>query len=89
MKTGRWSTKEEIIQVIGAYFYKLFSSEPGMREETVRLALKPITTEEDNLSLTAVPSEAEIKEAAHSINADKHPGRMGSLLASSTLIGRT
>lgn len=66
--------EEEIVQVIDEYFQKLFSTQPGEREETVRYALRPIVTEAENIDLTAIPSAGEIREAAVSINADKAPG---------------
>lgn len=69
--------EEEIIEVIGAYFQTLFSSQPGDREEIVNHALQPIVTEEDNLSLIAIPSADEVKEAMFSIHADKAPGPDG------------
>lgn len=65
--------EEEIVAVIGNYFENLFTSQPGEREETVRQALHPIVSAEDNMMLTALPSASEIKEAAFSINADKAP----------------
>lgn len=55
----------------------MFTSLSGERGETVREALHPIVTEEDNVLLTAIPSEDEIKEAALSINVDKAPGPDG------------
>ena len=48
---GMVHKEEEIIAVIGAYFDNLFSSQPGEREETVRRALRPIVTEEENQSV--------------------------------------
>lgn len=67
----------EIVRVIDAYFEKLFTTSPGERSETVRQALKPLVSEEENLLLTSVPSAAEIREAAFSINAEKAPGPDG------------
>ena len=69
--------EDEIIEVIGKYFQKMFSSLPGEREETVHYALRPIVSNEENDVLTAVPSEWEIREAAFSINAEKAPGPDG------------
>ncbi|WZZ22713.1 hypothetical protein YC2023_124100 [Brassica napus] len=69
--------EEEIVAVIGEYFENLFTSQPGEREETVRQALHPIVSAEDNTMLTTLPSASEIKEAAFSINADKAPGPDG------------
>lgn len=69
--------EEEIIAVIGSYFDNLFSSQPGEREETVRRALRPIVTEEENQSLIAIPSALEVRDAAFSIHADKAPGADG------------
>ena len=66
-----------IVQVIDDYFRKLFSSQSGEREETVKQALRPIVTEEENNMLLAIPSAVEIREAAFSINADKAPGPGG------------
>ena len=69
--------EEEIIATIGSYFQTLFSSQPGDREDTVRYALKPIVTGEENATLTTIPTAQEIKEAVHSIHADKAPGPDG------------
>lgn len=80
--------EEEIVTVIGDYFQTLFTSQPGEREETVRQALKPIVSEEENLSLTATPTAQEIKEAAFSIHADKARDRTVSQRDSSTPTGR-
>lgn len=65
--------EEEIVQVIGDYFDQLFTSSPGERAATVNQALHSIITPEDNSILTSVPSAAEIKDAAFSIQADKAP----------------
>lgn len=69
--------EDEIVQVIGEYFQSLFTTKPGEREDTVNRALHPIISDEDNHHLTSIPSPAEIKEAAFSINADKAPGPDG------------
>lgn len=69
--------EEEIVQVIDAYFEKLFTTPPGERGETVRFALRPIITDEENAILTEVPSAAEVREVAFSINAEKAPGPDG------------
>ena len=69
--------EEEIVEVIGEYFQKLFSSIPGDREDTVNLTLHPIISDEENMQLISVPTPIEIKEAAFSINADKAPGPDG------------
>ncbi|XP_056842856.1 uncharacterized protein LOC130507579 [Raphanus sativus] len=69
--------EEEIISVIGNYFQTMFSSQPGDREEVVRQGLHPIVSDAENTSLTAIPTEKEIKEAAFSIHADKAPGPDG------------
>ena len=69
--------EEEIVQVIGDYFAKLFTSTPGERADAVRRALRPIVSEEDNVNLIAIPTAEEIKEAAFSIHADKAPGPDG------------
>ncbi|KAL0744395.1 hypothetical protein Bca4012_085908 [Brassica carinata] len=69
--------EEEIISVIGDYFQSLFTSLPGDREETVRRALHPIISEAENQLLNAIPSPAEIRDAAFSIHADKAPGPDG------------
>ena len=69
--------EEEIVSVIGDYFQALFTSLPGDREETVRRALHPIVSVAENQVLIAIPSAAEIREAAFSIHADKAPGPDG------------
>ena len=69
--------EDEIVQVIDSYFQKLFSACPGEREETVRQALRPIVSDEENSLLTAIPTAWEIREACFSINADKAPGPDG------------
>lgn len=81
------SKEEDIVQFIGAYFDKLFTTEPGEREATVQKALHPIVTEEDNTGLAATPSALEIKEAVFAINADKAPVLMAFRQASFTHIG--
>ena len=69
--------EEEIFEVIGAYFDKLFTSSPGERAQTVMRALQPIVTADGNSLLTCKPTELEIREAALSIHADKAPGPDG------------
>ena len=69
--------EEEIVEVIGSYFQKLFLSIPGDGEETVRHALRPVVSEADNAKIIAIPTAAEIREAAFSINAEKAPGPDG------------
>ena len=69
--------EEEIVSVIGDYFQKLFSSQPGDREETVKQALHPIVSDEENHALTSIPTEREIRDAAFSIHAGKAPGPDG------------
>ena len=69
--------EEEIVQVIGDYFQKMFSSLPGEREDIVNRALQPLLTGEENDSLIAVPTSGEIRDAAFSINAEKAPGPDG------------
>lgn len=59
------------------YFEKLYSTEPGDREDTVRHALRPIITPEDNEALTAIPSASEIKEAVMAVKGEKAPGPDG------------
>ena len=81
--------EEEIAQVIGEYFEKLFTTCPGERAAAVNRGLHCIITEEDNAMLTAIPSLEEIREAALSIHADKAQGLMVSLRDSSTRIGTT
>lgn len=48
--------EEEIVQAIGEYFEDLFTPSPGERVATVNRALHPIISEEDNATLTSVPS---------------------------------
>lgn len=69
--------EEEIVQTIDAYFQKLFTTSPGEREDTVRYALRPLVSDAENDALTALPSAAEVRDAAFSINADKAPGPDG------------
>lgn len=80
--------EEEIVQVIDAYFEKIFTTSPGERSATVRQALRPIVSTEDNTMLTAIPSAAKVREAAFSINAEKAPGPDGFSAAFFTLTGR-
>ena len=69
--------EEEIVQVIGDYFQKMFLSLPGESEDTVNRALQLLLTVEENDSLIAVPTSGEIRDAAFSINAEKAPGPDG------------
>lgn len=77
-RMGRWFTKKKkIVDVIGSYFHTLFTSLPGERKATVRYALRPMITEEENAKLTSVPTAEEIREAVFSIYAEKAPGPDG------------
>lgn len=54
---GRMVYKEnEISLVVVEYFQKLYTSERGTCEDTVKYALQPIITREDNEALIAIPT---------------------------------
>lgn len=67
----------EIAVMIVSYFKTLFTSNPGDSLETVRGAIKPVITQQDNEGLIAIPTALEIKEAIFAINGEKAPGPDG------------
>ena len=71
--------EEEISKVIVKYFQEMFTSMGSSRNraETVRRALHPMVSEEENNTLIASPSTREIRDTLFSIHADKAPGPDG------------
>ena len=67
----------EIAKTVVGYSPTLFTSAQGDSDETVRSALTPIITPEDNELLIAIPSALEVKEAMFAVNAEKSPGLDG------------
>ena len=80
--------EEEIIAVIGDYFQTMFASLPGQREETVRQALRPIVSTDENENLTAVPEANETGRRRSLSMRIKHQARMDSLRGFFIRIGR-
>lgn len=66
--------EEQITDVISTFYQKLFISQGGNSENTVREALQQKVSEEENQRLTAEPTDKEIKHATFSIHPDKAPG---------------
>lgn len=56
-----------------SYFNRHFTAPQGDSGDTVRYALQPIISREDNDSLVAIPSALEIKEAVFAINGNNAP----------------
>ena len=75
---GNWiETKDGLEQLASDYFTDLFrASVPGDREEAFRYITASVT-HDMNISLTATPIEAEIKEAVFARNPEKAPGPDG------------
>lgn len=69
--------EKDIAKTVVEYYKNLFMSEKGNCADTVRYALQPLITHEDNEGLIAIPMAAEIKEAIFAVNAEKAPGPDG------------
>lgn len=71
--------EEEISMVIESYYQEMYTSSTTIanKEATIRQALQPMVSEEENETLIAIPSAAEIREALFSIHPDKAPGPDG------------
>lgn len=76
--TGRAKYKEEeIVQCITEYYSNIFSAQMSNSSQVVRDGISPLVTTEMNETLTALPSDMEIKEALFSISPDKALGPDG------------
>ena len=69
--------EEQIVNVFGLFYQKLFTSGNTEAEEVVREAIKPVITEEANQILIAILEFEEVKAAVFSIHSDKAPGPDG------------
>ena len=69
--------EEDIAKTVVEYYKMMFTSVKGDCADTVRYALQPLITQEDNEVLIAIPTAAEIKEALFAVNAEKAPGPDG------------
>ena len=75
---GNWVETEDGIEKLATYYFAdLFTASlPEDREEAFRFTTAKVT-HEMNISLTSIPSEAEIKEAVFAIHPEKAPGPDG------------
>ncbi|CAA7014405.1 unnamed protein product [Microthlaspi erraticum] len=67
----------KIAEVNTKYFEKMFTSQAGVRAETVNKSIKPSISEETNIRLIQIPSAQEVRAAIFSIHPDKALGPNG------------
>ena len=65
---------KDLLHVCKEYFTTVFSRPINMTEPSLALSITPCIIEEDNQTISAIPSATNIKQAAFSIHLDKSPG---------------